>query len=184
MYTAAKSGLLRSYVNALIPSRDAEFDGWLANLTSYVDTHTCRKVTALKQRNTDWHAVYTSMLGQQPGVDTEAKNDAQKAAEAFARQFVAQYLTFDPVTNKDRTDMNLHNWDTTHSPIGKPTTRALITDLKGLKGFQTEIRFQGKAPPGSHSIPYGMNGCLLNTAGKTDYALLKETSLMTPLPFR
>ncbi|GMO69717.1 MAG: hypothetical protein Ta2A_17970 [Treponemataceae bacterium] len=187
-----------AHTQDFVPSRDAEFDGWLAHLTSYVDGKTtgaspawthipAAKVTDLKQRNTDWHTAYAKTLGPHTSVDTEAKDDARKAAEAFARQFVQQYLKFDPVTNEDRTTMNLHNRDTTHSAIEKPTTRALITDLKGLGGFRTEIRFQDEATPGSHAIPYGMNGCVLNyTAGAekvSDYALLKETVLMTHSPF-
>jgi hypothetical protein len=185
-----------AHTQDFIPSRDAEFDGWLANLTGYVDTKTSGgawthippdKVTVLKGHNTDWHAAYAKTLGPHTSVDTEEKNDRRKTAEAFARQFVAQYLKFDPVTNEDRTAMNLHNRDTTHTPVGKPATRALITDLKTLGGFRVEIRFQDEATPGSHAIPYGCNGCLLNyTWGPektTDYAALTQTRLMTRTPF-
>jgi hypothetical protein len=185
-----------AHTQDFIPSRDAEFDGWLVNLTAYVDakvtagtwTHIpADKATVLKGHNTDWHTAYSKTLGPHTPVDTEAKNDARKAAEAFARQFVAQYLKFDPVTNEDRTAMNLHNRDTTHTAIGTPTTRALITDLKALGGFQVEIRFQDEATPNSRAIPYGCNGGLLNfTWGaekSTDYALLKDTKLMTHSPF-
>ena len=187
-----------AHTQDFVPSRDAEFDGWLANLTGYVEAKTtgespawthipAAKVTDLKQHTADWRAAHAKTLGPHTSVDTEAKNDARKAAEAFARQFVAQFLKFDPVTNEDRTAMNLHNRDTTHSPIGKPATRALITGLKGLGGFRTEIRFQDEATPGSHAVPYGMNGCLLSyTVGAEkamNYALLKETQLMTHSPF-
>ncbi|MDR1147371.1 MAG: hypothetical protein LBK66_01955 [Spirochaetaceae bacterium] len=179
-----------------IPSRDAEFDGWLANLTSYVNTKTSSgawthippdKVTALNGHNTDWHTAYTKILGPHTSVDTEEKNDQRKAAEGFVRPFIQQYLKFDPVTNEDRTAMNLHNRDTTHTPIEKPTTRALITDLKALGGFRVEIRFQDEATPDSHAIPYGCNGCLLNFVWGpekvTDYAALTQTQLMTRTPF-
>jgi hypothetical protein len=179
-----------------IPSRDAEFDGWLANLTGYVDTKTTGgtwthipavKVTDLKQHTADWHAAYAKTLGPHTSVDTEEKNDQRKAAEGFVRPFIQQYLKFDPVNNEDRTAMNLHNKDTTHTNIGKPTTRALITDLKTLGGFRVEIRFQDETTPDSHAIPYGCNGCLLNfTWGPekvTDYAALTQTKLMTHSPF-
>jgi hypothetical protein len=56
--------------------------------------------------------------------------------------------------------MNLHNRDATHTPIERPATRSLITDLKTLGGFQVEIRFQDEATPDSYAIPYGCNGCL------------------------
>jgi hypothetical protein len=124
-----------AHTQDFIPSRDAEFDGWLENLTSYVDvkfaagtwTHIpADKVTVLKGHNTDWHTAYGRTTGPHTPVDTEAKNNSRKTAGAFVRQFVAQYLKFDPVTNEDRTAMNLHNRDTTHTVIGTPTTRALI----------------------------------------------------------
>jgi hypothetical protein len=185
-----------AHTQDFIPSRDAEFDGWLANLTAYVDAKTtggtwthipADKITALKGYNTDWHTAYIKTTGPHTSVDTEAKNDARKTAEAFTRQFVAQYLKFDPVTNEDRTAMNLHNRDTTHTAIGTPATRAIITDIKTLGGFQVEIRFQDEATPKSHAIPYGYNGCLLNyTAGTgktSEYAALTQTKLMTHSPF-
>jgi hypothetical protein len=181
-----------AHTQDFIPARDAEFDGWLANLTGYVDARAAAgtwthipadKVTALKQHNADWHTAYSKTIAPHTPVDTEAKNNARKAAEAFVRQFVAQYLKFDPVTDEDRTGMNLHNKDKTHTSIGTPTTRALITDLKPLGGFQVEIRFQDEAASNSHAIPYGYNGCLLNfTWGAekvTDYAVLTQTRLMT-----
>jgi hypothetical protein len=185
-----------AHTKDFIPSSDAEFDGWLANLTEYVNTMVnagtwthipSDKVTALNKHNDGWHAAYVKTLGPHSSVDTEAKNDAKKAADAFVRQFIQQYLKYDPVTNEDRTAMNLHNRDTKRTPIGVPKTRALITDLRPLGGFQTEIRFQDEAAPDRKAIPYGMNGCLLNfTWGPekvTDYAHIKETRLMTRSPY-
>ena len=185
-----------AHTKDFIPGPEAEFDGWLANLTAYVDAKTtggawthipAEKVIALKSHNTAWHTAYVKTTGPHTAVDTEAKNDARAAAEGFVRPFVQQYLKFDPVSNEDRTAMNLHNRDRTYSPIGKPATRALITGLKALGGFRVEIRFQDEATPDSRARPYGDNGCLLHfTAGPekvTDYALLKDTQLMTRSPF-
>ncbi|MDR2516279.1 MAG: hypothetical protein LBC88_02725 [Spirochaetaceae bacterium] len=179
-----------------IPGPDAAYDGWISNLAAYVSakitagtwTHIpADKAAALAAHNTAWHTAYTKTTGPHTSVDTETKNDARKAATEFIRPFVQQYLKFDPVTNEDRTAMNLHNRDATHSPIEKPKTRALITDLKPLGGFQIEVRFQNEATPGSHAIPYGCNGCVINfTFGPekiTDYAALKETRLMTRTPY-
>ncbi|MDR2071320.1 MAG: hypothetical protein LBP81_07910 [Treponema sp.] len=103
-----------------IPSKDADFDGWLANLTGYVDTKTsggswthipAGKAAVLKQHNAGWRAAYVKTLGPHASVDTEEKNGRRKAAEGFVRPFIQQYLKFDPVTNEDRTAMNLHNRD-------------------------------------------------------------------------
>ena len=145
------------------------------------------KITALKGHTAAWNTAYAKILGPHTSVDTEAKNDARKAAEAFARQFVQQYLKFDPVTNEDRTAMRLHNRDTGHTAIGTSATRALITDLKTLGGFQVEIRFQDEATPNSRVVPYGCNGCLLNFSWgpeKTlNYADLTQSKLMTHSPY-
>ena len=176
-----------------ITARDAEFDGWLANLTGYVAAKTSstawthippEKVTALNTHTAEWHAAYAKTLGPHTSVDTEEKNDQRKAAEGFVRPFIQQYLKFDPVSNEDRTAMNLHNRDATHTSIGKPVSRALITDLKALGGFRVEIRFQDETTPDSHAIPYG---CLLNYTVAPEkaagYAALTQTKLMTRSPF-
>ncbi|MDR2194523.1 MAG: hypothetical protein LBP19_08685 [Treponema sp.] len=179
-----------------IPNRNADFDGWFENLNAYVTAKTAAgewthipaaKVTGLTGHYNAWHTAYEKTTGPHTPVDTEAKNDARKSAVAFIRPFVAQFLMFDPVTNEDRIAMRLHNRDVTHTPIGKPATRAVITSLKPLGGFRVEIRYRDEATPKSRAIPYGCNGCLLNyTWGpeKTaDHAALTQTHLMTRNPW-
>jgi hypothetical protein len=179
-----------------VPYRDSDFDGWLANLSGYVEANTAsgewthlpaERVSALTARSGDFHAKHQKVLGPHTSVDVEAKSDARKDAEHFVRQFVQQFLKFDPVTNEDRTAMNVHNRDVTNTPIGKPSSRALITDLKAEGGFRVEVRFQDEAAPASHAVPYGMNGCLLTymtgAEKSEDYAALKDTVLMTHSPF-
>ncbi|WP_187150889.1 RQC domain-containing protein, partial [Treponema endosymbiont of Eucomonympha sp.] len=78
-------------------------------------------------------------LGAHTAVDTEAKNDAHKSAAAFIRPFVAQYLKFAPVTNEDRTAMGLHSRDDSSSVIPPPATRAAITDIRAVGGYQIKI---------------------------------------------
>ncbi|MDR0409127.1 MAG: hypothetical protein LBH18_01830 [Spirochaetaceae bacterium] len=64
-----------AHTQDFIPSRDAEFDDWLANLTSYVEakvsggawTHIpADKAAALKQRNSEWHAAYGKTIAPPP----------------------------------------------------------------------------------------------------------------------
>ncbi|MDR0629442.1 MAG: hypothetical protein LBG24_07400 [Treponema sp.] len=62
-------------------------------------------------------------------MDTEAKNNAKKAAGKFIRPFVAQFLKFDPITNEDRRAMNLHNRDT--------TKKLLLAHQRPARLFQT-----------------------------------------------
>jgi hypothetical protein len=89
---------------------------------------------------------------------------------------VQQFLKFDPVTNEDRTAMNLPNHDDTKTTIGVPATRAVIGELKAIGGFRMEIPFQDETKPNSKQKPYGYNGCLIYyTTGAekaNDYALL------------
>jgi hypothetical protein len=181
-----------------IPSRDADFGGWFENLVNYVTektggsspvwTHIPQSaVGGLSAAYTAWHTAYEKTLGAHTKVDTEAKNDARKAGEALARPFVQQYLMFPPVTDEDRTAMGLHNRDTTSSTITAPQTRALITDIRTIGGYQVKIWFRDEATPKSRAIPYGCNGCLLNYAWSkeriTDVSALKETQLMTRSPW-
>lgn len=182
-----------------IPLRFADFDGWFENLINQILEKTggpnpawthipAEKVTTLTSRYTAWHTAYEKTMGPHTSVDVEAKNNAKKEAVEFIRPFVAQYLKFDPVTDEDRTAMKLHNRDKHRTPIGVPTTRPIITDLKSLGGFQVEIRFQDEATPRSRAIPYGDNGCLLSYAWGperiTDYKQLTQTQLMTRVPWR
>jgi hypothetical protein len=179
---------------------DAGFDQFFQNLLSYVTakcaggtgaawTHIpAEALTALNSAYTAWHTAFVKMAGPHTKIDTEEKNDSRKAAEREIRGCNHAYLRYHPaVTNEDRTAMNLHVNDTTKSKIPVPATRCLVTDLKNLGGFRVEIRFQDEATPESRAIPYGMNGALLNSTWGpekvTDYALLKDSRLMTENAF-
>jgi hypothetical protein len=182
----------------LIPSQDSKFDGLLAVILAYVKDKTtgaspawphipAAKVAAFETLVSDWHTAYAKTLAPHTPVDTEVKHEARRAAESFVRTFIQQFLKYDPVTDADRTAMNLHNRDKTHTVIGKPTTRALITDLKAVGGFQVEVTFQDETTPESKARPYGFNGCLLNytygTEKVTEYEGLGSTILMTHSAF-
>ncbi|MDR1420775.1 MAG: hypothetical protein LBI86_10405 [Treponema sp.] len=67
-----------------------------------------------------WYNAYALTIGPHTPVDTEAKNDAKKAARAAVRPFVNQYLRFPPVTNEDRTAMGIPNRKSHPSPSPKP----------------------------------------------------------------
>lgn len=179
------------------PRRDADFDLWLLNLNNYVVAKTTgtpqtwthippEKVTALRGSYTAWHTAFEACIGPHTAVETKAKNDLKAAAVSFIRPFVNQYLRYDPVSNEDRVAMGIPNRDTTHTSIGAPTTRPVITELKALGGFQVRISFRDEPTPDSRALPYGMNGCLLNfTYGSSkvlEYAGLTQTKLLTRSP--
>ncbi|MDR2194590.1 MAG: hypothetical protein LBP19_09050 [Treponema sp.] len=70
-------------------TRDADFDGWLGNVTGYVAgkvshgewTHIpADKVTELKRRATDLHTLFRNTQAPHTPADTQAKNNARRAA--------------------------------------------------------------------------------------------------------
>ena len=115
-----------------VPRRDADFDGWLENLTAYVVanatssgppprwTHIPQpKVQQLVAHNDDWHTKHVKLFGPHTEVDILAKQLAREVAEPFARSFTQQYLKFDPVTDLDRANMRIAATHATRSPTGK-----------------------------------------------------------------
>jgi hypothetical protein len=181
-----------------IPTGNAAFDGWFRKLRDGVVEKTTgpspewthipsEKVTMMVGHYDTWHVAYEKTLGPHSPVETAARNERRKEAEAFLRPFIAQYLMFDPVTDEDRLNFGVHNRDTHRTPIGKPKTRALITGLKTLGGFRVELRFEDESTPGRRAIPYGYNGCLLRYAWGpekiSDHNALIQTQLMTRSPW-
>ena len=117
--------------NHYIPSRDADFDTWFNNLVEYVLARVlagtpvwphipAAEAEALANAYTAWHTAYVSTQKPHTAVDTEAKNDAKKAALKVIRPFVNRYLRYPPVTDEDRTAMAIPNHDTHPTPVPPP----------------------------------------------------------------
>ncbi|MDR1373827.1 MAG: hypothetical protein LBJ24_02525 [Treponema sp.] len=112
-----------------IPRSDGAFDTFFVFLVQYV-TSKCTEGTwthipaaartELASARNGWTTAWTNVKGPHTKVDTEAKNDAKKAAEALIRPFVNQYLRFPPVTNEDRTAMGIVNPDPHRTPVQPP----------------------------------------------------------------
>jgi hypothetical protein len=150
-----------------IPAKDGDFDGWFYNLIEYVDTKTSGDPPAwpnippgdLIDAYPPWHTAYAKTLGPHTKVDTEAKNDARKAAVAFIRPFVNQYLRYPPVTNEDRAAMGIHNPDTNPTPIPVPTTRPEYSlKVRDLRRVDIDFHDQGAA---GKAKPYGYDGAVI-----------------------
>jgi hypothetical protein len=118
-----------------IPGGDAGFDIFFNNLVEYVDQKTGGNApewnhilpaarAALQGARNTWEAAYGPVKSPHTPVQTEAKNDAKKAAKALIRPFVNQYLRYLPVTNEDRTAMNIPNKDTIPIPVPPPQAQA------------------------------------------------------------
>ncbi|MDR1419318.1 MAG: hypothetical protein LBI86_03000 [Treponema sp.] len=114
-----------------IPGNDAAFNNWFKFMNQYVNakcsgqspewTHIPEAaLTGLQGAYTVWYNAYSVTLSPHTPVDTEAKNDARKAAKAVIRPFVNQYLRYPPVTDEDRTAMGIPNKDIKPTPVPKP----------------------------------------------------------------
>jgi hypothetical protein len=114
-----------------IPANDGAFNNWFKYLNQYVNTKCTGQSpewthipqgarTDLQSAYADWYTAYAVTLTPHTPVDTEAKNDAKKAAKAAVRPFVNQYLRFPPVTDEDRTAMDIPNHDIKPTPVPVP----------------------------------------------------------------
>jgi hypothetical protein len=151
---------------------DAVFDKWFKFMIQYVNvkctgatpewTHIPQAVrTALADAYAAWYTAYANTIGPHTPVDTEAKNDAKKAAKAAVRPFVNQYLRFPPVTDEDRTAMGIPNRDPTRTPIGKPKTKPVFNvQVKGARSLTLPFHDEGTT---SRAIPYGMSGAVISS---------------------
>jgi hypothetical protein len=178
-----------------IPSNATLFDVWFKFLVQYVEQKTSGSkpdwshippevVAMILAAYAAWYTVYSAAVGPHTEVDTEARNNAKKAAVKVIRPFVNQYLRFPPVTDEDRTAMGIPNHDGTRSHIGKPATTPV---------FNTRIRGIGKVTVVFHDedtesrrIPYGMNGAVISIKISdtpiTDPKMLDRTELATKSP--
>ncbi|MDR2740215.1 MAG: hypothetical protein LBB68_10360, partial [Treponema sp.] len=121
-----------------IPRKDAAFDTWFSVMYQYV-SQTCAgsppawthipqaALSTLGELHTAWKTAYGATFGPHTKVDTEAKNDAKKAAIVAVRPFVNQFLRYPPVTDEDRTAMGIPNHKSTHSPVVVPDTSPRLT---------------------------------------------------------
>jgi hypothetical protein len=116
--------------NDYIPAAEAAFDDWFKYLNQYTAekcgaadpawTIPPAALTAMTDAYTAWAAAYAKTKAPHTPVDTEAKQNAKKAAKAVIRPFVNQYLRYPPVLNEDRTAMRIPNRDTTPTDVPPP----------------------------------------------------------------
>jgi hypothetical protein len=118
-----------------IPHKDTAFEAWCNNLVNYVLTRVLAsppiwahipksEAEALSASYTTWHTACLAAQMPHTPVDTEAKNNAKKAAVKAVRLFVNRYLRYPPVTDEDRTAMGIPNCDTKKPPVPAPAAQA------------------------------------------------------------
>ena len=153
-----------------IPSNDAEFDQWFANLVDYVDRKTAgatpawdhiprRHVQELDAAYDDWFLYYQPTKLPHTPAQNQAKNDARKRAEAVIRPFVRRFLHFEPVTNAERVDMRIPLHDkvrTDHVLVPEEVEFNLV--IEGIRVVHVSFKVLG-AP--HDAKPEGYDGAVV-----------------------
>jgi len=156
--------------NDYVPTRDADFDHWLKNLSAFVEGKTsgpspawggvpAGEVEALTAAYEDWSLHYGRTLQPHAPSLTTAKNDARRRAEAVVRLFVRRFLHFPPVTNAERVDMGIPNRDavrTEHHEVSE------LLEMTLAVSAIREVRVRVKIKGADHNAkPKGYDGAVL-----------------------
>jgi hypothetical protein len=160
-----------------IPRREADFDGWFENLTTYVAanalsvgppprwTHIPQaKVQELQACYNSWHAAWLKMQGPHTDADLLVKDQERARSEAFLRPFIKQYLRFPPVTDEDRVNMGIHNENHHHTRHGKIEEMVESSvDTGKLRTLIFRYHITGAAHHHKMAYMYGMEGLFVVT---------------------
>ncbi|MDR0585555.1 MAG: hypothetical protein LBG57_14570 [Treponema sp.] len=160
-----------------IPGPDAEFDPWLTNLVNYVQNKTLgtmppwphipvERFAVLRGARDEWHAAFAAVQGPHTRAGTDLKNSRRRAATRELRAFVKQYLRFPPVSNEDRDNMGIPNYDAARASTGAPSTRPEFRlVVKGVRLIAVVFRDAGSA---SRAKPYGVAGAVIRWSSVLD----------------
>jgi hypothetical protein len=156
-----------------IPTKDADFDAWFRNLCAYIVLKVMGEkvvwphiptaaVEELLAALKVWHEAYEAVLKPHTPVETEAKNDARKAAEAVIRPFKRRYLDDLPVTDEDRRAMGTPIHDGTRTPDKEPdTVPEAETVTSKIRHLIIRFKDQGAEsrakPDGTHGAEFRWN---------------------------
>ena len=168
--------LVKKWIPALGDSAKQTLYGWYAGECA----ETAEKLEA-------YAAADTAFQADDSTANRIAKNNAKTEAVAAMRDFAAGSIRNNKkMHDEDKVYFGIHLADKNPTPHPAPVSRPVIAGLRALGGFQTEIRVHDEHAPDSRAILKGCNGCLLSyawgTQRITDYALLRETKLITRLP--
>jgi hypothetical protein len=129
---AAQPQRRKNMAGNYIPKSHAAYALWFDKVVKEVVIHTtgaepewhhipAEAVTALREKHDEWTDAFGAALDDPTKAKNEARNDAQKSSEKTVRAFVKQYLRFSPVTNEQRTEMEIPNEDTIKTKPPIPT---------------------------------------------------------------
>ena len=153
-----------------IPGNDKEFNDWFKHLIQYVALKTSgtppewdhippERVSKLSDVYANWYTHYSITLKPHTKAQREAKNIAKAEAKKEIRLFVRQFLHFDPVTNPQRTEMQIPNWKTTRTPQNLPAEIVeFIIKLRGIRELIIHFKVLGAE---NKAKPKGYDGALI-----------------------
>jgi hypothetical protein len=155
-------------ISYYIPRGDSVFLGWanrfMTNLFPSIERfefplETYSMLEGLLDCYTSTLAIATNQMTRTVGTVAD-KNDARKKLESEIRLAVKRFLIANPhVSNKDREDIGLPVYKTTHTPIPVPTT-LVKTKVSWPTPGVVEIAFRDSEAEG-RAKPYGVHGAEL-----------------------
>jgi hypothetical protein len=176
-----------------IPKKDALFGPWADNLITYAQANATRlsipslAFSVLTIYYASWVTDFEqSQAANHTAADIVKKNTTRHMLEANLRNFVNQYIRYNPaVTDADLAGMGLPIPDPARTPIPRPTTAPVHTvESKGI--LQVLLRFHF-VDSQNEAIPYGYDGAVISYAVSSeptaDYPDLTTTALATKTRF-
>ena len=163
-----------------VPANPAEFRSFMLNLMDYVNDHGATWTNIPPDRIKDLFTsfvrfvnVYEKSLKVETPANKLAAREAQAETTHLLRDFVKQYMHFDPITNIDRTEMRIPNHDYIRTPKPRPTEE-VETDIQlaGIRRIQLHYKVRGAA---SRARPYGSAGaCVAWTVADKKVSAIEE----------
>ena len=149
-----------------IPRNDAHFNDWYDNLLTYVKKMKTQwtyippsSITELDAAFLDWDTFYRPTLTPHTPAVTVAKNEARRRSETVVRNFVQRFLHWPPVTDYDRTNMNIPLRDHIRTPhIDVTEMVEFELTLRHIREIMVNFWIKGAL---NHAKPQGYDGAVI-----------------------
>jgi hypothetical protein len=176
-----------------IPASDTDFDAWQANFLTYANANkvalglSTPTIIELQTRQDVWRGTFESHVAAQAAAESarQDKDDGRKEYQAYIRNVVRGLQASTTVTDPQRQGLGITVRDTTHTPVGPPTTRPVAT-VETRERLRQTIHFADEATPQSKAKPAGVIGAeiwLKVGTPPTDTAELHFLALDTRTPY-
>ena len=163
-----------------IPHGAAEFRSFMFNLLGYLTPKAAEwpnippeRIAELATSHVRFVNAMETALRTPTPANNQARREAQEETTRLLRDFVRQYLHFEPVTNVDRTEMGLPTHDYVRTPKHRPTEE-VETDLSpaGIRRVTLHYRIRGASGKGKPRCAAG--ACVMWVVGTKAAASVEE----------